>query len=143
MRNATRWWKPSTSYAPSSIPKRILLVKSVIQMERSDTSPAGLKEEPAASLDAPPARAVKTFSSLQHRNFQLWFGGQLISVIGTWMQIIAQGWLIYELTHSELYLGLVSFTAAIPLLIVSPWGGVITDRVPKRTLIIITQSTTM
>ena len=112
-------------------------------MERSDASPAGLKEEPAAIPDVRPARVAKTFSSLQHRNFQLWFGGQLISVIGTWMQIIAQGWLIYELTHSELYLGLVSFTAAIPLLIVSPWGGVISDRVPKRTLIIITQSIAM
>ncbi|MBE0698081.1 MAG: MFS transporter [Anaerolineaceae bacterium] len=83
------------------------------------------------------------FSSFRHRNYQLWFGGQLVSVIGTWMQIIAQGWLVYQLSHSEFALGMVGFASAIPVLIVSPWGGVITDVFPKRTLLVITQTAAM
>jgi len=85
----------------------------------------------------------KTFAALRHRNFQLYFGGQLISNAGTWMQVIAQGWLVYQLTHSDLALGIVGFAAAVPALIVSPWGGVVVDRVPKRTLLIITQASAM
>jgi MFS family permease len=87
--------------------------------------------------------APNTFAALRHRNFQLYFGGQLISNAGTWMQVIAQGWLVYELTHSDLALGIVGFAAAVPALIVSPWGGVVVDRVPKRTLLIITQAGAM
>jgi MFS family permease len=83
------------------------------------------------------------FSALRHRNFQLYFGGQLVSNAGTWMQIIAQGWLVYQLTHSDLTLGIVGFAAAIPMLVVSPWGGVIVDRVPKRSLLMITQAGAM
>src|SRR5579859_1348379 len=83
--------------------------------------------------------AVGTFRSLRHRNFQLYFGGQLISVAGTWMQAVAQAWLVYEISHSDLTLGIVGFAAAIPALLVSPWGGVIVDRVPKSALLIITQ----
>ena len=88
-------------------------------------------------------RLPKTFSALQHRNFRLYIGGQLISTIGTWMQIIAQGWLVYELSHSELMLGVVGFASAVPALIVTPWGGVVVDRVPKRNLLVATQATSM
>ena len=84
-----------------------------------------------------------TFAALKHRNFQLYFGGQLISNAGTWMQIIAQGWLVYQLSHSDLTLGIVGFSAAIPALLVSPWGGVVVDRVPKRSLLIVTQASAM
>jgi MFS family permease len=59
------------------------------------------------------------------------------------MQIIAQGWLVYQLGHSELTLGIVGFTAAIPSLLITPWGGVVVDRVPKRSLLIVTQSGAM
>ena len=83
------------------------------------------------------------FAALRHRNFQLYFSGQLISNAGTWMQVIAQGWLVYQLTHSELALGVVGFAAAIPSLLATPWGGVIVDRVPKRTLLILTQTGAM
>jgi len=83
------------------------------------------------------------FAALRHRNFQLYFGGQLVSNAGTWMQIIAQGWLVYQLSHSDLTLGIVGFASAIPTLIISPWGGVIVDRVPKRSLLIITQAFAM
>jgi MFS family permease len=108
--------------------------------------------ESTKDLPAPPTGVPKPenitrsrgmFSSLRHRNFQLYFGGQLISVAGTWIQIIAQGWLVYQITHSEFLLGVTSFAAAVPALIVSPWGGAVVDRVPKRTLLVITQSGSM
>ncbi len=94
-------------------------------------------------MSAKTTQLPAAFSSFRHRNYKLWFSGQLISVIGTWMQIIAQAWLVYEISHSEFALGLVSFASAIPVLFVSPFGGVITDRVPKRTLLVITQSSAM
>lgn len=95
------------------------------------------------SLHAKQVRVPRTFKSLQHRNFQLYFGGQLISVAGTWMQAIAQAWLVYQISHSDLMLGIVGFAAAIPALLISPFGGVIVDRVPKRRLLVITQSAAM
>ncbi|MEZ4730585.1 MAG: MFS transporter [Caldilineaceae bacterium] len=88
-------------------------------------------------------RLPKTFAALRHRNFQLFVIGQLISGVGTWMQIIAQGWLVYELSQSELALGIVGFASALPALVITPWGGVVVDRVPKRTLLILTQSASM
>ncbi len=88
-------------------------------------------------------RMPKAFKALQHRNFQLYFGGQLISVAGTWMQAIAQAWVVYQLTHSDFWLGVVAFAAAIPGLLITPFGGVIVDRVPKRRLLVITQSAAM
>ena len=85
----------------------------------------------------------RAFSALQHRNYQLWFVGQLISVAGTWMQAIAQGWLVYQISHSEFTLGLMGFASAIPILIVTPFGGLIADAFPKRTLLVMTQTTMM
>ena len=80
-----------------------------------------------------------TFASMRHRNFQLYFGGQLISNIGTWMQIIAQSWVVYQLSHSEVTLGWVAFAPAIPGLLISPWGGVVVDRFSRRGLLYLTQ----
>ncbi|MBI5568016.1 MAG: MFS transporter [Chloroflexi bacterium] len=88
-------------------------------------------------------RVPKTFRAMQHRNFRLYFAGQLISMAGTWMQTVAQALLVYQLSHSELMLGVVGFAAAIPSLLVSPWGGVIVDRVSKRKLLVMTQSAAM
>jgi MFS family permease len=84
-----------------------------------------------------------TFAAMRHRNFQLYFGGQLISNIGTWMQVIAQAWVVYQIGHSELILGLVAFASAIPVLIISPWAGVVVDRMPRRTLLMMTQTGAM
>jgi MFS family permease len=106
--------------------------------------PAAATVQPASGSASLAARAAEgTFRSLRHRNFQLYFGGQLISVAGTWMQAVAQAWLVYEISHSDLTLGIVGFAAAIPALIVSPWGGVIVDRVPKRAVLIATQVSAM
>jgi MFS family permease len=99
-------------------------------------------------LEALPEKAVKTgatrtFAAFAHRNYQLWFFGQLVSLAGTWMQSIAQGWLVYQISHSDFALGLVGFAGAIPILIITPFGGVVVDRVPKRTLLVITQTVMM
>jgi MFS family permease len=88
-------------------------------------------------------RIPKTFAAMRHRNFRLYVTGQLISGIGTWMQIIAQGWLVYDLSNSELALGIVGFASALPALLITPWGGVLVDRVPVRRLMVITQTGSM
>ncbi len=85
----------------------------------------------------------RTFSALRHRNYRLFFIGQLISLIGTWMQNVAQAWLVYAITNSPLYLGIVSFASSIPVLTLILGAGVFIDRVPKRTLLILTQSASM
>ncbi|HZY43765.1 MAG TPA: MFS transporter, partial [Anaerolineae bacterium] len=117
--------------------------------QRSDSSPEPIPSHGLTATNKNLAdrfkqvRVPKTFRALQYRNYQLYFGGQLISVAGTWMQSIAQAWLVYQLSHSELMLGVVGFAAAIPALIITPIGGVIVDRVPKRALLVITQSCAM
>ena len=68
------------------------------------------------------------FRALRHHNFQLFAGGQLISLIGTWMQQVAQSWLIFRLTQSSLLLGMVSFAGQIPVFVASPIGGHVADR---------------
>lgn len=85
------------------------------------------------------ARA-RTFSALAIRNYRLWFIGQGISLSGTWMQTVAQGLLVLQLTGSGTALGLVTALQALPVLLLGPWGGVIADRYPKRSILYITQS---
>jgi len=80
-----------------------------------------------------------TFAALKHRNFRLFFVGQLVSLIGTWMQATAQGWLVYQLTGSKVLLGTVAAVGTLPMLLLSLWGGSVADRRSKRTVIIITQ----
>jgi MFS family permease len=84
-----------------------------------------------------------TFISLKYPNYRLWFLGQLVSLVGTWTQTAAQGYLIYELTKSPAYLGYVSFANGLPVWIFTLYAGAIADRVPRRTLLVITQSTMM
>ncbi len=84
-----------------------------------------------------------TLSALRIARFRLYFIGQTISISGTWMQTVAQGWLVFHLTQSELWLGLVACAAGLPSLILSPLGGVIIERVPRRTLLLFTQSVQM
>ena len=81
-----------------------------------------------------------TFRALAHRNYRLWFFGQGLSLIGTWMQSMAQQVLVYRLTGSAISLGIVNFMTVIPLLPFSFWGGSLADRLPKRNILLITQS---
>jgi MFS family permease len=85
----------------------------------------------------------ETFAAFKYRNYRLWFFGQLVSLVGTWMQNTAQGYLIYQLTGSAAFLGYVGFAAGVPSWLFILYGGVIADRIPRRTLMIITQSTMM
>ena len=78
--------------------------------------------------------------ALRHRDFRLFWIGQLISQIGTWMQSVAQAWLVLELTHSPLHLGIVSALQFTPVLLLSPVGGVLSDRFAKRKVLLISQT---
>src|ERR1700679_4283993 len=91
------------------------------------------------------ARAVasRTLRALRHRNFQLFFAGQLISLVGTWMQSIAQSWLVYRLTGSSALLGLVAFAGLIPIFLLSPIAGYAADRLNRYHLVIATQVSSM
>jgi MFS family permease len=87
----------------------------------------------------PVARPVR-LGALRHRDFRLFWIGQLISQIGTWMQSVAQAWLVLELTKSPLQLGFVSALQFVPVLLLSPIGGVLSDRFPKRRVLLISQT---
>src|ERR1700691_5786450 len=81
--------------------------------------------------------------SLKYRNFQLFFSGQLISLIGTWMDSIAEAWLVYRLTGSSLLLGTVAFAGQIPVFLLAPVGGMVADRWNRRKIVIATQIASM
>jgi MFS family permease len=86
---------------------------------------------------------AQTFAALKHRNYRLWFTGQLVSLVGTWMQSTAQGFLVYQLTSSPVYLGYVGFAAGIPSWLFTLYGGVVADRMSRRKLLVITQISMM
>ena len=81
--------------------------------------------------------------ALRHRNYRLFFAGQGISLIGTWMQRIAMGWLVYRLTHSAFLLGLVGFTGQIPIFLLTPFAGVLADRLNRHRMLVVTQTLAM
>ena len=84
-----------------------------------------------------------TLRALQYRNFRLFFAGQLISLIGTWMQNVAQAWLVYRLTGSAVLLGAAGFASQIPVFLLAPVGGVVADRYSRHRLVIATQAASM
>ena len=81
--------------------------------------------------------------ALRHRNYRLFFGGQGISLIGTWMTRVATGWLVYRLTGSAFLLGLVSFSSQIPILLLGPFAGVWVDRLNRHRVLVVTQALSM
>lgn len=90
---------------------------------------------------APPRSGL--LDVFKHRNYRLFFTGQGISLVGFWMQAIAQSWLIYRLTDSAFLLGLVAFAAQLPMLVLSPFAGVIADRLNRRSILFVTQGAMM
>ncbi|PYJ27806.1 MAG: MFS transporter [Verrucomicrobia bacterium] len=84
-----------------------------------------------------------TFRALRHRNYRLFFWGQLVSLIGTWMQQTAMSWFVYEITNSKFLLGVVSAVGSAPMMLSSVWGGTLADLYPKRSILIATQSAQM
>jgi MFS family permease len=98
---------------------------------------------PTSQGASPPSRLALTVRALRHRNFRLFFGGQLISLIGTWMQSVAQSWLVYRLTGSSVLLGTVGFASQFPVFVLAPIGGTIADRHNRHRLVIATQVASM
>ncbi|HVB20656.1 MAG TPA: MFS transporter [Ktedonobacteraceae bacterium] len=102
------------------------------------------QEIPANILSRPVDKGLlRAFISLRQRNFRLFWFGQMISLLGTWMQSIGQVWLVLELTHSPWQLGLVGALQALPILLFSIFAGVFADRWPKRRVLLVTQSAAM
>ncbi len=85
-------------------------------------------------------RIPATFRALAHRNYRLWFFGQGVSLIGTWMQTMAQQVLVYRLTGSAVALGIANFVMVLPLVPLALWGGSLSDRLPKRAIVTTTQT---
>lgn len=105
-----------------------------------------LAQAAAERLGGRPLPAVslgQTFSAFKYRNYRLWFAGQLVSLVGTWMQTTAQGYLLFQLTRSPVYLGYLGFATGMPSWLFMLYGGVIADRISRRTLLITTQATMM
>ncbi len=99
-----------------------------------------------AGAEAAPERLSRwqvAWRALRHRNFQLFFSGQLISLIGTWMQSVAQSWLVYRMTGSALLLGSVGFASQVPVFLFAPLGGIAADRFDRRQIVIATQTASM
>src|SRR2546426_11266562 len=101
--------------------------KNILQSDRTAVSPA----------------VSARFRAMQHRNFQLFIAGQLISLIGTWMQNMAQLWLVYQLTHSAALLGVFGFASQVPMLFLSSLGGYVGDRFDRHRGVIVTQTISM
>ncbi len=91
----------------------------------------------------PDKKAVATFRALKHRNFKLFFAGQFISLTGTWMQSVAQSWLVYRLTGSVVLLGLIGFSSQIPVFFLAPIGGAVADGYERQKILLITQTLAM
>src|ERR1017187_150242 len=88
---------------------------------------------PEASEDRGALALLRVF---QHRNYRLFFSGQLVSLMGTWITNVTQGWLVYSLTHSPLLLGVTSFAGSIPIFFFSAFGGAISDRFDRRQMLL-------
>src|SRR5215469_16810126 len=107
---------------------------------------SGAPEAPATEpTDSTPGRfgRLGAFRAFQHRNYRLYFTGQLTSLAGTWMQSAAQAWLVLKLTNSSMMLGVVSFAQFLPILLVGLVAGGIVDRVDRRRMIVLTQTLLM
>jgi MFS family permease len=98
---------------------------------------------PRPAGNAPSSRISLTLRAFRHRNFRLFFSGQLISLTGTWMQAIAQSWLVYSLTGSSLLLGAVGFAGQIPVFLFAFLGGAVADRYKRHFVVIATQTAAM
>jgi MFS family permease len=153
-------WKSrgqSTQQAPSAqFPQLTLLVWSSPRLRTrpkvNEENLAAASDEPAAIVPgaivpeispAETAELPQAIRALRNPNFRLFWAGNFTSNIGTWMQNVAQGWLVLTLTNSAFWLGVVGFAGSIPFLFVTLFGGVVADRVNKRRLLLVTQTIMM
>src|SRR3954466_3515323 len=107
-----------------------------MEAQRTAEAPA---HEPETAAEKRGSRFAHAWRALGHRNFRLYFTGQSVSLIGTWITRIATSWLVYRLTGSPLLLGLVGFCGQIPTLFLSPLAGVYVDRWDRHRVLLVTQ----
>jgi MFS family permease len=105
------------------------------------TGPLEVGRERATAAAGPKLQTA--FGALTHRNFQLFFAGQLVSLTGTWMQSVAQSWLVYRLTGSAVLLGAVAFAGQLPGFLFAPVGGAVADKSSRRSILVATQISAM
>src|SRR5580698_3740952 len=121
----------------------ILLLPDRIFLEPIVASPTERPATQSTAIASGQIQLSATLRALRHRNFQLFFSGQLISLIGTWMQTVAQAWLVYRLTGSSLLLGSVGFASQFPVFLVAPFGGIVADHYNRQRVVITTQVCSM
>src|SRR5580698_2576791 len=121
----------------------ILLLPDRIFLEPIVASPTERPATQSTAIASGQIQLSATLRALRHRNFQLFFSGQLISLIGTWMQNVAQSWLVYRLTGSALLLGSVGLASQVPVFLFAPLGGIAADRFNRRQIVIATQTASM
>ena len=123
---------------------RVAEAVAVLDLPRPQVLPQPPPVPAPAPSFASKLRNLETFSSLQRNpNFRLYWYGALTSNVGTWMQMVAQGWLVYQITASAFMLGMVSFAGSAPVLLFSLYGGVLADRMERRRLMVWTQTASM
>src|ERR1700761_2552049 len=106
--------------------------------------PVGTPQPDVLPAEAAEDRGAFAFLTVfKHRNYRLFFSGQLVSLMGTWITSVTQGWLVYSLTHSPLLLGVVSFAGQVPVFFLAPFGGMISDRLDRRRMLVVTQALAM
>ncbi len=116
--------------------------RRAMSIERGEIA-ATPQETPPLEAGHERPTALALFRVFRHRNYRLFFTGQLISLMGTWVTSVAQGWLVYTMTHSPFLLGVVSFCSQIPVFFISAFGGMISDRLDRRKMLVVTQALSM
>lgn len=112
----------------------------IVQQAEQESQASGSMAEPAAvGLQPEVITRPRMLEAMEHRDFRYLWAGNFLSNVGTWMQNIALGWLVLQLTNSAFWLGIVSFASSVPLVVFTLLGGVIADHVDKRKLLILTQ----
>src|SRR5581483_5284381 len=106
-------------------------------------SPSDLSAPAGMPPDGLRATVQNAFRALRHRNYRLFVAGQIVSLVGTWMQKVAESWLVYRLTHSELLLGTAWFCTQLPVFALGPLGGLASDRYSRHKLVVLTQFLSM
>src|SRR5437588_6546685 len=115
-------------------------------MPTANTETARVPEDVSGQPRRVPVGSISwrhTFRALRHRNYRLFFWGQLVSLVGTWMQQTAMSWFVYQITNSKLLLGVVAAIGSGPMMLSSIWGGSLADRHPKRSILLATQTAQM
>lgn len=120
--------------------------RATVDDETEQTRTANIPTTGLADVRRQPVGRVgwrQAFTAFQHRNYRIFFCGQIISLIGTWLQSTAEGWLVYSLSGSSIALGLIRFSNMLPFAMLALWGGIIADRRSKREILLYTQSASM